>query len=91
MSEDWLKSLPPGIYWGPRGVVLLQPNPQPTTARSVRQLKIRVLYAWNTLTASHHGRLTGASLREVQELCVLCRKVLDSCGLRYPSQVATGG
>lgn len=85
---DHLLSLPPWIYWWHQGFVFTDRTiKQPSPARLIKK---RVLYAWNTLTAAHHGRLTG-SPREVADLCVACRKVLEAFGLKFPSQVATGG
>lgn len=86
-----LSSLPPGIYYGDQRLILVPHHPIPLVSKRMPLPVIeRVLYAWNTLNAAHHGRFTG-NPREVSELCVMCRKILDLVGLRYPSQTATGG
>lgn len=61
-----------------------------TEASPAQLAKARVLYAWNTLTAEHHGRLSGPP-QTVADLSFACRRVLLSAGLRFPSSVATGG
>lgn len=83
-GDDRLMSLPPGIYYGQQSLIL---GPR---RHDLHEVTKRILYAWNTLNAAHHGRLSGPP-KQVSDLCVLCRKLLDSAGLRHPSHVATGG
>lgn len=84
---DKIMSLPPGIYWSHQALVF---RPEHSKASPAQLAKARVLYAWNTLTAEHHGRLGGPP-QTVADLSFACRRVLLSAGLRFPSSVATGG